>query len=75
MRETRTPVLDLTIEELLSIVEHTRDGAIGPEQYAKLRAAIHTFALLHDELRSKRTSIQRLKQMLFGARTETTREV
>jgi len=75
MSETRTPVLDLTIEELLSIVEHTRDGAIGPDQYAKLRAAIHTFALLHDELQSKRTSIQRLKQMLFGARTETTREV
>jgi putative AlgH/UPF0301 family transcriptional regulator len=29
MSAAATPVLDLTIEELLAIVEHTRDGAIG----------------------------------------------
>ena len=77
MREekTPTPALELPIEEIEAIIERATVGAISPEEYAKLRTVIQTFALLKEELQAKKTSIQRLKQMLFGPSTERTREV
>src|SRR4051812_47534519 len=69
------PALEFPVEELMAIVEQARTGAISADQYTKLKAVIQTFALLKDELRSKKTSIQRLKRMLFGSSTEKTREV
>ncbi len=63
------PAVELPIEELVAIVEQAK-GAINADQYAKLKAVIETFALLKEELQSKKTSIERLKRMLFGARTE-----
>ncbi len=75
MSGKKPPVPQLPIEDLVAIVEQARQGAIEPQQYAKLKAAIHTLALLQEELGSKKTSIERLKRMLFGASTEKTRAV
>ena len=63
------------IQELEAIIERARVGAISTDDYAKLKAVITTFGLLKEELRSNRTSIERLKRMLFGASTEKTHEV
>ncbi|MBV8805313.1 MAG: hypothetical protein JO042_09705, partial [Sinobacteraceae bacterium] len=73
--KTPTPALEFLIEEIEAIIERATVGAIRPEEYAKLRMLIQTFALLKEELQAKKTSIQRLKQMLFGPSTERTREV
>ena len=48
---------------------------MSEEEYAKLHAAIETLVFLTAELEKKHVSIQRLKQLLFGATTETTRKV
>lgn len=69
------PALKLALEEIEAILERTRVGAISAEEYAKLKAVIQTLALLKEELQSKKTSIQRLKRMLFGPSTEKTSEV
>lgn len=74
-QEIPAPAMELPVEELVAIAEQAKVGAISAEQYAKLTAMIHTFALLKEELASKKTSIERLKRMLFGAHTERTREV
>jgi transposase len=74
MSGEKTPA-ELPIEELVAILEQARVGAISTDQYTKLKAVIQTFALLKEELQSKKTSIQRLKRMLFGPSTEKTREV
>ena len=73
--KTPTPALELPIEEIEAIIERATVGAISAEEYAKLRAVIQTLALLKEELQAKKTSIQRLKRMLFGPSTEKTSEV
>ena len=69
------PAMELPTEELMQILEQAKVGAISADQYTKLMMVIQTFALLKEELQSNKTSIQRLKRMLFGASTEKTRAV
>jgi transposase len=71
----RLQSVEPAIQELEAIVERAKAGAISADEYAKLKAVIATYALLQAELQSKKTSIERLKRMLFGAATEKTREV
>jgi transposase len=66
--------IDVDKSELEAILERAKT-ALSEEEYAKLRAAIETLVFLTQELEKKRVSIQRLKQLLFGATTETTRKV
>jgi len=73
--KTPTPALELPIEEIEAIIERAQVGAISPEEYTKLKALIQTIALLKEELQAKKTSLQRLKRMLFGSSTERTGEV
>ncbi len=63
------------IEELESILDHATRAPLTPEQYAKLKAAVDTLGLLTQELESKGASIERLRHLMFGAKTETTRGV
>jgi transposase len=44
-------------------------------EYDKLHAVVETLVFLTAELEKKRVSVQRLKQLLFGATTETTQKV
>jgi hypothetical protein len=66
--------IDLDRSELEAILERAKT-ALREEEYAKLRAAVETLAFLTAELEKKHVSLQRLKQWLFGATTETTRQV
>jgi len=66
--------MELDRSELEAILERAKT-ALSQEQYAKLRAALQTLVFLTQELEKKRVSVQRLKQLLFGATTETTRKV
>jgi len=67
--------LEFPAEELKAIVDRARSGPITEAEAAKLQAIISTFELLKAELKSKGTSIERLKRMIFGASTEKTRAV
>jgi transposase len=74
MSKNKRQHLDVDPVELAAIVERTR-GALGAEDFEKLKAAIATLAFLQAELQAKGTSIARLRQLLFGAPTEKTRTV
>ena len=74
MSQNKRQHLEVDSVELAAIVERTR-GALGAEDFAKLKAAIATLAFLQAELRAKGTSIARLRKLLFGAQTEKTRTV
>jgi len=69
-----SPRLELDRSELEAILERAKT-ALSEEEYTKLRAAIETLVFLTQELEKKHVSLQRLKQLLFGATTETTRKV
>jgi transposase len=73
-KKKRQP-LEVSPVELSAIVERTRAGALGEEDFAKLKAAMDTLAFLQAELQAKGTSIARLRRLLFGAPTEKTRDV
>jgi acyl-coenzyme A synthetase/AMP-(fatty) acid ligase len=72
---TSTPAVEFPIAEIETILEQATVGAISAEEYAKLGAVIATFALLKEELQSKKTSIQSWRRMVFGPRIERTRDV
>jgi transposase len=67
--------IDLDRQELEAILEHAKTKPMNEEEYGKLHAAIETLVFLTTELEKKRVSVQRLKQLLFGATTETTQKV
>lgn len=67
--------IEVSVEEISAIVERTQSGALSAEEHAKLKAAIDTFALITAQLQSKDASIERLRHMIFGATTESTRNV
>ena len=68
------PRIEVSPQELEAILEHARP-ALSAGEYATLKAAVETLALLTRELEKKSVSVQRLKQWLFGAVTETTAKV
>jgi transposase len=62
---------DLDLGKLTAILNRISEHLSEPER-ADLQAALDTLAFLTNEIGSKGASIQRLRQMLFGARTEKT---
>jgi len=66
--------VDLDRQELEAILAHAKT-ALSEDEYTKLHAAMETLVFLTTELEKKRVSVQRLKQLLFGTTTETTRKV
>jgi hypothetical protein len=61
--------------ELEAILERARTAPISEEESAKLRAVVETLVFLTGELEKKHVSIQKLKQLLFGSATESTKKV
>ncbi|MGH8296338.1 MAG: IS66 family transposase, partial [Steroidobacteraceae bacterium] len=74
--------LELDLAELAAIIERTQSAALNAEEHAKLATAMATLsatlelvAVLRAELASKKTSIGRLRAMVFGAQSEKTGQV
>ena len=61
-------------EEMAAILERTR-AVLSPEEHAKLSGAIDTLAQVTAQLQAKDASIERLRRMLFGASTQSTRHI
>jgi transposase len=67
--------LELSIAELTGIIERALTAPLDTEGYTKLKAVIETLGFLKAEWQAKKTSIHRLLNLLFGARTEKSRTV
>ncbi len=59
------------IEQLNAIVQRTRD-ALSQDEHATLQAAVDTLARLTEELETKTTTLERVRRLIFGPRSETT---
>jgi len=66
--------VELSLKDLEAILEHAR-AALSEAEFATLKRVVETLVFLTQELEKKGVSIQRLRQMLFGATTETTAKV
>ena len=67
--------IELDRSELKAILERAKTAALSDAEYNKLHAAMETLIYLTQELEKNRVSVQRLKQLLFGATTEKTQKV
>jgi transposase len=67
--------IELDRAELEAILARAKTTPMSEEDYTKLHAVIETLIFLTQELEKKQVSVQRLKQLLFGATTESTRKV
>jgi transposase len=67
--------IELDRRELEAILERAKTAPISEEESAKLRAVVETLVFLTGELEKKHVSIQKLKHLLFGSTTESTRKV
>jgi transposase len=74
VKAKRSGRIDVGIDELEAILERAR-AALTEEEYEKIHGALETLLFLTQELEKKRVSVQRLKDMLFGAATEKTQKV
>lgn len=66
--------IELDVKELEAIIERTR-GTLSDAEREKLKAAVEALGQLVGLVEDKNTSIQKLRQILFGARTEKTQKV
>jgi hypothetical protein len=66
--------IDISISDLEAILVRVK-SSMSQDEYDKLHAALETLLFVTHELEKKHVSILRLKEMLFGASTETTRKV
>jgi transposase len=69
------PQLDVRMDDLRRLVERTRQTALTDDEYTTLKAAVGTLGYVADLLEQKGTSLANLRQLLFGATTEKTRQV
>lgn len=71
----RTARRELRLDALQGIVDRAKCGPLCDEDHAVLVQALQTLTFLTQELQAKGASLERLRRMLFGARTEKTRQV
>lgn len=67
--------LDLNMDELERLLERAKTGPLSESDYQTLKAAVKTLGYLTQLLEDRKTTIDRLRQILFGASTEKTRNV
>jgi len=67
-------VVELSMDELRSIIERAKDG-LSEEEREKLWSVIVSYAELLNELGDKKATIDRLRQLVFGTKTETKENV
>lgn len=77
----KPPTMEVNLEELAAVLERAK-GALSAEDHAKLTTAMAALASttqivaeLIAQLQGKKTSLERLRRMLFGSPTEKTDEV
>jgi transposase len=69
------PPLDVHMDDLRHLVERTRQTSLTDDEYTTLKAAIETLGYVANLLDQKGTTVASLRQLLFGATTEKTRDV
>ena len=67
--------IEIQMDELKAILERSARGPLEAEDRAKLDAALDTLGFLAEQIESKSTSIDRLRRILFGPKTETLGDV
>jgi transposase len=69
------PRIDLRMDDLERVVDRARQAPLTEEDYTTLKAAIDTLGYVAQLVEQQGTTLAGLRQLLFGATTEKTRDV
>jgi transposase len=75
MTQPKSERMELSIEALEAILEQARSTPLSEAQIDQLKGVLNTLGRLTRELEKKRTSIARLRNLLFGPQSEKTADV
>jgi transposase len=67
--------IELHMDDLERLAERARHAPLSDDDYATLKAALHTLGYVAQLVEDKSVTIARLRQILFGASTEKMRDV
>lgn len=63
-------VVDEGLAELLSIIARAEKGQATADEFNRLRETINTTAFIQAEIKAKNATIKRLRDIIFGSKTE-----
>jgi transposase len=75
MSQTKPTIVELSMDELEEILRRLEAKQLGADDYETLKAVIGSYVYLVNAVGDKDTTIRRLRQMLFGTKTEKTSAV
>jgi transposase len=75
MTRPKSERVELSMEALQAILEQARTAPLCEAHYQQLKGVLNTLGRLTRELENKRTSIHRLRNLLFGPQSEKTADV
>ena len=75
MKRPKSERVELSIEALEAILEQARTAPLSETQIGQLQGVLNTLGRLTQELEKKRTSLYRLRNLLFGPQTEKTEDI
>ncbi len=69
------PAVDVNVKDVHEILERARERSLTEEEAALLRAIAESYAFVLEEIADKDATIRNLREMIFGSKTEKTRNV
>lgn len=75
MKRSQVQRIELDVQQLRAILQQARSRPLDEQEYSQFEAVLDTMLFVTQELDKKGASIRRLRKLLFGARTEKTRNV
>jgi len=75
MVQAKPTIVELDMNKLEEILRRLEAKELGAEDYETIKAVVGSYVYLVNAVGEKETTIRRLRQMLFGAKTEKTETV
>ena len=75
MKKPEPEIIEFDVAQFEELKRHVEQRAFEEEDYAKLRGVLDAYLYLVELVENKKTTIGRLRKLLFGASTEKTADV
>jgi transposase len=75
MRTPKQEIIELSMDHLKQLLQRAEAKQLRDEDYVTIKALIESYAHLTQLVGDKRTSLHRLRKLLFGSGSEKTRDV
>jgi hypothetical protein len=74
MKQKKPEIIEVDSSQLNEVLRRA-EGKLDEQDYDLIRAVFESYAYVSDLVEDKNTSIRRLRQLIFGSRTEKTAAV